>query len=538
MSETVATSPTPSHIGPDETGNPRVLIIGAGPAGLTAAWELLRKSDCKPIIIEALDSIGGLSRTENHHGNHMDLGGHRFFTRSKIVRKLWEELLPLQGAPAWDDRLLGRRQAYSAGGPDPELTDRVMLIRSRLSRIYFNGHFFDYPVTLSAQTLKNLGLIQALQVGLGYLRSVFHKRPEHSLEDFYINRFGRPLYELFFESYTEKLWGRHPAEISPDWGAQRVKGLSLGKAIWSFLAEMFHLKRPNETSLIDTFHYPKFGPGQLWETMADEITRLGGEIVLQAKVERIELRPGFTSGFKVEASTRDGKHKVYTGEALFSSMPVKDLASSLIPPPPRPILDIATQLPYRDFITVGVLARRMDIQNTSRVPSINQIVPDCWIYIQDRQVKLGRLQIFNNWSPYLLRDPEHTVWLGLEYFCTEGDELWSLPDNAFMDMAAAELATLGILQQDEVLERAIVRVRKAYPAYFDSFNQFASIREYLDAIPCLFCIGRNGQHRYNNMDHSMLTGIEAVQCFLGQQGGNAMDKSRVWDVNSEQTYAG
>jgi len=499
-----------------------------------AALELLQHTSVRPVILDDGNKAGGLSRTEVHEGNRMDLGGHRFFSRSEVILNIWQDLLPLQGHPALDDALPGKRKTYAPGGPDPEKIDPVMLERNRLSRIYFDGHFFDYTVTLSWETLHNLGLRRTLAVGAGYLLALLHKRPEKSLEDFYINRFGRPLYELFFEDYTEKLWGIHPSQIAADWGAQRVKGLSLAKAILSVLQRPWQSKQSVETSLIDAFWYPKLGPGQLWEAMAEQIRQLGGEIVYQARVERLRIDPEQTNQrYTAEATFPDGERKAWTGQAVFSSMPVKDLVAALEPAPPQAIREIASGLPYRDFITVGILARRLKIQSSTQVPTIHGQVPDCWIYIQDRTVRLGRLQIFNNWSPYLVKDPVNTIWLGLEYFCSEGDDLWELADQDMTELALSELAAIGILEPQDVISQTVHHVRKAYPAYFGSYGKFPQVRDYLDALPDLYCIGRNGQHRYNNMDHSMLTAIEAVRCFQG-----LTDKSTLWQVNSEQTYGG
>jgi protoporphyrinogen oxidase len=409
-----------------------------------------------------------------------------------------------------------------------------MLERRRLSRIYFAGHFFDYPVSLSWKTLQNLGFMRTLSVGAGYFLALLHKRSEKSLEDFYINRFGRPLYELFFEDYTEKLWGIHPSQIAADWGAQRVKGLSLAKAIGSVLLRPWRNKQSVETSLIETFWYPKLGPGQLWEAIAEQICQLGGEIIYGTKVDRIKMdREQAEMHYTVEAHSQDGAKNTWTGQVLFSSMPVKDLIAALEPEPPSEVRKIAAGLPYRDFITVGILAHRLKIQNKPSLPTIHGQVPDCWIYIQDRSVRLGRLQIFNNWSPYLVENPTETVWLGLEYFCSEGDDLWNLADSDMIQLALSELAAIGILEPQDVISQTVHHVRKAYPAYFGSYGEFSKVRAYLDALPDLYCIGRNGQHRYNNMDHSMLTAIEAVRCFQG-----LTDKSTLWQVNSEQTYGG
>lgn len=508
------------------------LIIGAGPAGLTAAYALLTETDIHPVILEESGVIGGISRTVPYQGNRMDLGGHRFFSKHPEVVALWQSLMPLQGAPARDDRRLGRDVPLAPGGPDPEKTDRVMLRRHRVSRIFFLRRFFDYPISLTARTFLNLGAGRTAAAGVGYLAAVLRKRPEQSLEDFYINRFGRPLYRMFFEAYTEKLWGVHPSRIAPDWGAQRIKGLSLAKAILTVLARPFQkgaAAKKIETSLIEEFFYPKLGPGQLWEALAGEILKRGGEIELNTRVTGIR-----TAGNRVTAVVCEKAdiRSERPAEYVFSSMPVKDLVAGLGEGVPAEVKETASALPYRDFIAVGLLVKKLKLQNGARLKTAGNLVPDCWIYIQEKEVKIGRLQIFNNWSPYLVKDPEHTVWLGLEYFCAEGDALWRLPDEALIRFAAGELEKIGLIEAADVLDGVRVAMKKAYPAYLGSYARFPVIRAYLDRFENLFCIGRNGQHRYNNMDHSMLTALAAVRAV---KAGTA-SKEAVWGVNTEEEY--
>jgi len=492
----------------------KVVIIGAGPAGLTAAYRLLQHPGYEVTVLEESSKIGGLSRTERHRGNRMDIGGHRFFSKSDEVNRLWEELLPRQETP-------------ERKGPDPQTSDDVMLVRHRLSRIYYRKRFFDYPVSLKLSTILNLGIRQTFLVGVSYLGCLFHKRRERSLEDFYINRFGRRLYQMFFECYTEKLWGVHPRAIAPDWGAQRVKGLSLTKALFTLLLKPFHRKNAKvETSLIETFLYPKFGPGQLWETMAEKVKQRGGTVLPDRRVTGIELENGRI--VRVAARDSGGTEYRFHCDLAFSSMPVKDLVAALSPAAPPAVRKIAANLPYRDFITVGLLLKKLSVKSK---PDL-RIVPDCWIYVQEPDVRLGRIQVFNNWSPYLVADVDHTVWLGLEYFCTENDAMWNMPEAEFTAMAAAELEKIGIIDRNDILDSVKIKVKKAYPAYFGSYAQFGEVRAFLDAIPNLFCIGRNGQHRYNNMDHSMLTAIAAVR----QAVAGSNDKTPVWSVNTEENY--
>ena len=499
-------------------------MIGAGPAGLTAAFALLERAPeaWRVVVLEESGEIGGIARTAVHKGCRIDIGGHRFFSKCQEVNDLWARLMPTQGSPAWDDRELVREKAYASGGPDPEREERVMLVRDRVSRIFYLRHFFDYPIALKLQTFLNMGLVRTWRAGWSYLHAACCKREEKSLEDFYINRFGRVLYEMFFEDYTEKLWGVHPSQISPEWGAQRVKGLSLIKAILNVLKPK---GAQRETSLIESFLYPKKGPGQLWEVLADEIRKRGGEVRLHAKVTRIEGAQGQVSTVVTEANER------IACDALFSSMPIKDLVAAM-PNPPAPVAEVAAALPYRDFITVGLLVDRLAIRNETPIRTLNGLVPDTWIYIQERDVRLGRLQIFNNWSPYMVDDPARHVWIGLEYFCSEGDAMWEMADQAFIDFAVAELRKIDILAPETpILESVRLRVKKAYPAYFGSYARFGEVRTWLDTWQNLYCIGRNGQHRYNNMDHSMLCGLEAVRALL-----TATPKSALWAVNTEEEY--
>lgn len=501
----------------------RAVIIGAGPAGLAAAYELVRKgkSDWSVVILEASDQIGGISRTAIHNGCRIDLGGHRFFSKSKEVNDLWTDLMPLQGKPAKDELLLGRSCHLATGDADPEHDDAIMLRRRRVSRIYYLRHFFDYPISLKPATFLAMGFVRTFKAAASYLWSCCFKRRENSLEDFYVNRFGHVLYSMFFEDYTEKLWGVHPSKISPEWGAQRVKGLSIWKAVLNILGI-----GKKETSLIDEFLYPKRGPGQLWEILAERLRQQGVEIRLLAEA----------TGFRTDDNGRVIAVRLDSGEeiscdALFSSMPVKDLVAGFETASDE-VRQIAAKLPYRDFITVGLKVRRLALKNTTRIPTVGDIIPDTWIYVQERDVRMGRIQIFNNWSPYMVDDITRHVWIGLEYFCSEGDCLWTMSDDDFIALATDELRRIGVLGAEEpVLDAVRLRVKKAYPAYFGSYAEFGKVRAWLDAVPNLYCIGRNGQHRYNNMDHSMLCGLEAARSLL-----NGTDRSALWNVNTEEEY--
>ena len=505
----------------------KVIIIGAGPAGLTAGYELLKQSNAYEVtILEKSNVIGGISRTINHNGNRMDIGGHRFFSKDRRVMDWWTTLLPLQGSASYDDKKLQRNHKHQAGGPDPETQDRVFLWRNRISRIYYQGKFFDYPISLKMQTILNLGFMQTMLAGCSYLKSTFIKLRDTNLENFYINRFGKKLYQLFFEGYTEKVWGRHPREISADWGSQRIKGLSI-KAILNDIFRKLMPKKTQEieTSLIESFYYPKFGPGHLWETVADDFRKMGGKIVFDAEVIKI-----IKNDHKILGLISVNEH--YDADIVISSMPIKDLINAFEDSDSQ-IKEIANGLPYRDFITIGILTDRLALRNTTSIPTINDIVPDCWIYIQDTHVKLGRIQIFNNWSPYMVKDIDNTVWIGLEYFCNEGDSFWNMDPLDAKQLAISELIKIGVLNQEaNILDFHREKVQKAYPAYFDTYAQMPKIIDYLDHFTNLYCIGRNGQHRYNNMDHSMVTAFETVSNIIN----NVPTKNNIWEVNTEKEY--
>jgi protoporphyrinogen oxidase len=511
----------------------KVIIIGAGPAGLTAGYELLKKApdEYSVTIYEESAAIGGISRTVNHNGNRMDIGGHRFFSKDKEVMNWWQEMMPRQGKPSFDDIQLGREKTLAEEGPDPEQTDRVMLVRNRVSRIYYKHKFFDYPVSLKWDTIKNMGFATTMEAGFSYLGSAIVKKEESSLENFYINRFGKKLYSMFFEGYTEKLWGRHPSEISADWGAQRVKGLSILAVIKDMFTKVTGISDGKvETSLIEEFYYPKYGPGQLWETTAKEFEALGGQIVMNAKVTKINTNG--TDAVKSITVEQDGSTSEVSGDIFFSSMPVKDLVAGMNDVPENEAR-IAAGLPYRDFVTVGLLMNRLELKNETKIRTLGNIVPDCWIYVQDTGVKMGRIQIFNNWSPYMVKHPDKRVWVGLEYFCAEGDKFWNLTEDQTIRFAIAELKKMGVINEDtKIYDGHRERVKKAYPAYFDTYDEIDTLIEYLNRFGNLWCVGRNGQHRYNNMDHSMATSFEAVKNILA----GTTDKTNVWNVNTEQEY--
>lgn len=425
----------------------------------------------------------------------------------------------------------GREKKLKKGGPNPEKQDRVMLLRNRVSRIYYLKKFFDYPVSMKKETFVNMGFIRTMKAGFSYLKTIFVKKKEDSLENFYINRFGKVLYGMFFEKYTEKLWGRHPKQISADWGAQRVKGLSIKAVIKDMFSKLFKkTNKEKETSLIEEFWYPKYGPGQLWETLALEVEKLGGKIEKEHLVKNINIEKSFVKS--VECETKNGIEKI-EGDIFISSMPLKDLVIGFKGEKvPDKIQDIAKGLPYRDFITVGLLVKKLNLENKTNIKTLGNIVPDCWIYVQEPDVKLGRIQIFNNWSPYMVEKPEETVWIGLEYFCNENDEYWNMSDREFIKFATDELEKMNIIKKEDVLDSHRERVKKAYPAYFDTYSEIDKLIKYINEFDNLYCIGRNGQHRYNNMDHSMVTAFEATKNIKN----NINNKENIWNVNTEKEY--
>ncbi len=568
------------------------ITIGAGPSGLTAALELLRRTDIQPVVLEASGEIGGISRTVRYKGNRMDIGGHRFFSKSDRVMQWWMELMPpdlSDAAPTGvtlayqgKERELPTAQTVAVPAhlqqepplrgmgpltlitetnttadenlpeqdhtetvvlaPPPQNEDLVMLVRPRKSRIYYLRRFFDYPIKLTGNTMRNLGPVRVAKIGASYIGSrVKPIAREKSLQDFLINRFGRELYLTFFKSYTEKVWGTPCDRISAEWGAQRIKGLSLTTAVKHFLRKSLErnpkgapgtkdsiAQKGTDTSLIERFLYPKFGPGQLWEHVADKVVQMGGELHKNTSVDTVVVAGNRV--VSVETVSPDGTRQRFEGDFFLSSMPMRELVHALQrggADVPANVLQVSDGLQYRDFITVGVLANKLNVNEPGGGP-----IRDTWIYIQEPDVLLSRLQIFNNWSPYMVADPTK-VWIGLEYFCDDTDPIWSMPDDELKRFAAAELEKIGILNTTEVTDAHVVRVPKAYPAYFGTYNRFDELREWIDGFENLFLVGRNGMHKYNNQDHSMLTAMAVVD---GIAEHGRVDKRAVWNVNTEQEY--
>jgi len=516
------------------------IIIGAGPAGLTAAIELQRRSAIKPIVIEASQQAGGISRTVRYKGNRMDIGGHRFFSKSDRVMRWWLEMMPVEAGANEGGQLRYQNQQRdipeATDAHNPQTEDLVMLVRQRKSRIYYLRRFFDYPISLKAATFINMGLVRTVRCGVSYMRSaLLPKREEHTLEDFIINRFGRQLYRMIFESYTEKVWGVPCREISAEWGAQRIKGLSLLSVVAHFLRKSFSprktgdiAQKKTETSLIEKFLYPKFGPGQLWEHAADVVRKDGGEIHFGIQIDKIRVEGNRV--VSVEGVNEAGERAAFAGNYFFSTMPVRDLIRAISAQAPEKVpaevTEVSEGLMYRDFITVGLLASKLAVTEKDGSP-----LKDNWIYIQEPDVVVGRVQIFNNWSPWLVGG-EDKVWIGLEYFCNDTDPLWKLSDEEMAKLAIAEIAKIGILKAEDVEDAHVVHVPKTYPAYFGSYDRFDVIRSYIDRLENLFLVGRNGMHKYNNQDHSMLTAMTAVDNIVN----GVAAKDNIWAINTEMEY--
>jgi protoporphyrinogen oxidase len=459
----------------------KFIIIGGGPAGLTAAYELTRHQ-ITPVVFEKYDKVGGISRTENFNGYYFDMGGHRFFTKSEEVNQFWDEILK-------DD----------------------FLKRPRLSRIYYNQKFFNYPLK-PFNAVRGLGFWQSILISLSYARwQLFPYQKEDTFEQWVTNRFGRKLFNTFFKSYTEKVWGISTSELNAEWAAQRIKDLDLKSAVLN----MFIKSNQTITTLIEEFRYPKRGPGMLWNEVKERIKSRGGEVLLNSEVCGINR-----DGNKIISVivSNNGREKIFSGSDFISSMPITEFIKKLNPPPPKEVLEAAEQLTYRDFLTVCLIVDQPNL------------FEDNWIYIHDPGVKVGRIQNFKNWSPYMVPDSSKTS-LGLEYFCNEGDELWNSEDDELINLGKREIEQIGIAKYEDVLEGSVYRVEKSYPVYDSNYrDHLALVREFVDSLENFQTIGRNGLHRYNNQDHAMLTGMLAVQNLLNGE------ENDLWVVNAEQEY--
>ncbi len=527
----------------------KVIIIGAGPAGLTAGLELLRRAkEYHVVIYEQNDYVGGISATIEHEGNLMDLGGHRFFTKNSRVQNWWFSVLPIRAVEKEENFTISYQnqtatidsQSVKNLEESSKSADKShFLIRERYSRILFNRHFLSYPIKLEWAVFKSLGLRRALLSGVTYFkRQLFPKYPEESLEDFFINRFGDTLYENFFKEYTEKVWGESCRSLSADWGAQRIKGLSVRKILSNMIFSKFQFKKKGlaaeqrkETSLIEKFLYPARGPGQFWQEVQKEFVRLGGEIHLEHNVCSINAHEG---AFSVRVSRGEllKEDLVESADAIISSMPIPRLIDALGTNVRESIRILAQGLKYRDFITIGLLYPHLTPKHIYRNAEAPLYLNDTWLYVQEPGYKVGRIQLFNNWSPHLVADSK-LAWVGLEYFVNKGDELWQLSDSELTAFATREFEQLGFADSSECISSRVVRVAKAYPVYSGNYARIGEIVEELAKFPGIYPVGRNGMHRYNNQDHSMLTALESVDQLLSNQRA----PERVWKVNTEQSYS-
>ncbi len=542
------------------------IIAGAGPAGLTAAYELLKRTDIHPIVLEMTDAIGGIAQTYNYKGNRIDIGGHRFFSKVDRVMDWWFAIMPRQGKPSADtiekqheidyvaeavveylceecvpEGVKSEKCKVKSPAPDPEKEDNVMLQRPRVSRIFYRKNFFPYPIGITFMVAKRLGFWNTFMIGMSYIkRHFFPLKDETYLDAFYRNRFGDRLYRTFFEAYTEKVWGVPCSQIRADWGAQRVKGLSLKRAVTHAIKDLLSSdfkkqQEERETSLITRFFYPKYGPGQMWEIVTDQVKNCGGEVRMRSRVSGVHLEKRQEGQeTKVVAVTIEnmetGETERIACDYFFSTMPIKHLAGMMTPHPPSRVVEVAEGLHYRDFLTVGLLLKKLHVQEKGKAAQSD--VPDNWIYIQEGDVRVGRVQIFNNWSPYMVKDRKNTVWIGLEYFVHEGGDLWVMEDQALIQLGISEMVNIGMIQPEDVLDGCVLRMPKAYPAYIGSYTQLDVVREFVEGIPNLFLVGRNGMHRYNNQDHSMLTSMLAVDNIIAGR----TDKSNLWEVNLDMVY--
>jgi protoporphyrinogen oxidase len=513
----------------------KAIIMGAGPAGLTAAYELLIRTDIKPVIIEMDNQVGGLSKTINYKGNLIDIGGHRFFSKSEKITDWWLSFLPLADPDTNEISLSYQNQTVELHKSIPSKTAEggKMLIRPRKSRIYFDHSFFDYPLSLNRKTFKNFGIAKITRISLSYFKSkLFPVRKEQTLEQFFINRFGKELYLIFFKGYTEKVWGIPCSEIPADWGHQRIKDLNIGKALIQSLKSIFTTNKTIHqqgisTSLIEQFLYPEKGPGQMWETVAQKITELGGEIYLNNEVEKIIVKDNHIRSV-ISRDLISGNSLEISGDYFFSTIPVRNLVASFVDIEiPVPVKTIASNLSYRDFIMVGLLFKKQDNGSKQNFETLT----DNWIYLQDRNLHAGRLQIYNNWSPKMVED-KNNLWIGMEYFCSESDEIWKKSREEMIELALKEISETGLIQKKALIDATVIKVPKAYPSYIGVYEKFSVVQQFLDKIENLYLTGRNGMHRYNNSDHSMMTAMVAVDNIISQK----KDRSNIWAVNMEQDF--
>lgn len=502
--------------------NKIAIIIGAGPAGLTAAYELATKTNIKPIVIEREPRVGGIAATLSYKGNLLDIGGHRFFTKSDRVLNWWLSFLPIKSNAKFPTITYQNKSHVLKNIQITKSTD-AMLIRKRKSRIYYEGNYFDYPLKLNRATFQNLGGIRTVSIAKDYLKSkVIPIQPEITLEDFLINRFGNTLYKTFFKTYTEKVWGKNCSDLQAEWGHQRIKGLSLTKSILHALASHTKFTTDTESTLSEFFLYPTKGPGQLWNTVAREAEKKGAQIFLDHAVTKLHIS---SKGKRVASvvALHNGKKVSFSADYVISTMAIDDLGKFIVPKIPSKISNLTDKLTYRSFIVVGLLIPKSQFV---------KLLIDNWIYIHDPSVKVGRIQIFNNWSPKLVKDKRY-YWVGMEYFCNYNDDMWKLSDKEHLKLAMNELLQLKIIHSMAKVDGMVVRIQKAYPVYDNTYVKgIKSIQKYFNEISNLYLIGRNGMHRYNNQDHSGLAAMIAVDLIVN----NKRNKNELWDINTDTNY--
>lgn len=500
----------------------KVIIIGAGPAGLTAGYDLLSRSkEYDVTIVEENNEVGGICRKYEKNGKILDAGGHFFIARNSQVKNFWNNILPVQGTPSRDDLFLERYCKISNGGPDPEQTDDVLLSREKIMRVLKSGKFYDSPFYLSTDTMKSIGFGNSVKTGLTKVGNTVFKRKEKTLEDYYVNRFGKQLYSLFLEDYLDKVWGRHPSKISAEWGPISERNL-IAPTIQTDKKASRDLEKAT-APYANRFYYPKYGVSQMWEKTAEKFVEMGGSIHKNCKVLSIRTDDKVVTGIDCMA---DGDQFFVPCDILISSMPLRAMIGGMQNVPYN-VREVAHGLGYRDLVSIGVELTDMGYRNKSDAKTINDILPDSALYINDTKVKLGRLQIFNNFSPYMVGNSDR-VWLGLNYYCNEGDYYWNLNDQAWKDLVVSDLMNLGMIKNsDAILDFYKVAVKKAFPGYHDTYERFGEIVEYLNGFGNLYCVGRNGQHRFNTMEQSMLTSFETVKNIIT----GTKTKDNIWNVN-------
>ena len=530
----------------------RVAVIGAGPAGLAFSDRLISLGSSKdPVVIDIYEKsnyIGGISKTVNYKNNRIDIGGHRFFSKSDEVMSWWANKFPIDnGQLNSDTSVTYRNSSRTVDGfrfaNEKEIeSGRVLLMRNRKSRILYQRKLYDYPLKLNLTTIKNIGFQRLFIIGISYFKSKLNFKKPTNLEEFIVSRFGKKLYSMFFESYTYKVWGRKPDQISADWGAQRIKGLSIRKVFLDGFKKIFTIldfnsdnsigQKNKETSLIERFLYPKFGPGQMWEEVASDLAAQGVTINKECEVLELHLNKYNKKISSITLQNKNHEKETVEYDYVISTMPISELMDSIkgeskLSLFPENIQNIAKNLPYRDFITVGLLLNNLSDPE-------GKFIDDTWIYVQESDVKVGRLQIFNNWSPSLVSD-QTKKWVGLEFFCNEGDELWNYSDKELIKLAINEMEKLKLCKNNDFVDGTVLREKKTYPAYFDTYEEFDLLTDKFDEISNLFLIGRNGMHKYNNQDHSMLTGFRAAELIINNKTNKEFKKT-LWSINAEKEY--